>query len=340
LFRLCGKGGEVNKIYIYIIMKRTIFNLLAIGFLSLIFCNCSSTKAINGQSDYSKRRLLLRDEAISQLSYVDFADSTKNWYMPVPTGRDLQLVGNGRVLIGTGNGYEEREIATGKKVNELTSYAGTISARKLKNGNVLLAGVNWQGKKGIALVEVNAGGTVQRIISYPEFNYVRLIRETSSNTFLVTADDIVFEGDAAGNILWKVKIESAVPPHAWQAVRLADKRVVISGGYSKNLQLFSATGKLEATIGGPPEVNPNFYGGFQVLENGNYVVTNWQGHGPGHGAQGIQLLEYDQQGKLVWSWKQDAEKYSSLQGVIVLDGLDTRLMYTENEKGVLGVVKL
>ena len=93
------------------------------------------------------------------------------------------------------------------------------------------------------------------------------------------------------------------------------------------------------TITGPVEVNPNFYAGFQILRNGNYVVTNWQGHGADHGGSGIQLLEYSPEGKLVWSWKQDATKYSSLQAVIVLDGLDTNVMHVEDENGVLTPVK-
>jgi hypothetical protein len=33
---------------------------------------------------------------------------------------------------------------------------------------------------------------------------------------------------------------------------------------------------------------------------GNYVVTNWQGHGTDFGNSGIQLLEYDAAGVLVW----------------------------------------
>jgi hypothetical protein len=64
----------------------------------------------------------LRDEGLSQLAYINQANPSKNWYMPIPTGRDIQLIGNGRVLIGIDNGYEEREISTGKKVYELTLF--------------------------------------------------------------------------------------------------------------------------------------------------------------------------------------------------------------------------
>lgn len=287
----------------------------------------------------NKRQLLLRDEGLSQLSYVDLADPQKNWHLPVPAGRDLQLVGEGRVLIGTGTGYEEREILTGKKVKELTSFNGTISARRLVNGNTLLAGLNWNEKKGIVLTEVDANGNIQRVINYPQFNYVRLVRETPGGTFLVTADTAVFEGNAKGDIVWQAKITSKKRPHAWQALRLANGTTVVSSGYGGNFQIFDTQGKMITTISGPEEVNPNFYAGFQVLNNGNFIVTNWQGHGPKFGASGTQLLEYTPEGKLAWSWKQDPAKFSSLQGVIVLDGLDPDQLHVEDGEGKLAPVK-
>ena len=103
--------------------------------IALVFYNCSSTRSVATTEDYSNRRFILRDEGLSQLAFIDLANASANWYVAVPPGRDLQLVGNGRVLIGTGTGYEEREIATGKKMFELTSYPGTLSARRLRNGN-------------------------------------------------------------------------------------------------------------------------------------------------------------------------------------------------------------
>ena len=312
---------------------------LSICFVSIILFSCGSGRSVAASTDYSNRKLILRDEGLSQLSYVDLADAKNNWYLAVPAGRDLQLVGNGRVLIGTGTGFEERDIATGKKVFELTSYTGTVSARRLRNGNTLLTGLDWQEKKGITLVELDANGTQKRLVSFPEFDYVRLVRETVSGTYLITAGTSVFEADANGKILWRAKITGVEKPNAWQAMRLANGQTIVSSGYAKNFQVFSKDGALEKTITGPGEVKPNFYAGFQVLPNGNYVVTNWQGHGPKFGASGVQLLEYTSEGKLVWQWKQDAEKFSSLQGVIVLNGLDLNKLHVENSKGVLEPVK-
>ena len=314
--------------------------LILICLIALVGCSLQSCDTVHkASSSANSRKLLLRDEGLSQLSYVDLAKSDKNWYVPVPAGRDIQLVGNGRVLIGTGTGYEEREISTGNKVAEVTLFPGTQTARRLRNGNTLLAGANWQEKKGIVLIEVNKEGLVQKMLVYPGHSYVRCIRQTASGNLLVTADELVFESDPTGKIVWQATVTGLPKPHAWQALRLANGKTVVSGGYAKNFQVFSPSGQQEAIITGPADVNPNFFAGFQIMKSGNYVVTNWQGHGPKFGAIGNQILEYNPKGELVWSWKQDPEKFSSLQGIIVLDGLDTKYLHVEDDKGVLSAVK-
>ncbi|MEO5564673.1 MAG: hypothetical protein ABIR18_14605 [Chitinophagaceae bacterium] len=303
-------------------------------FLVLAFALCMSTAW--GQS----HRLLLRDEGLSQLSFVDPGNEKNNWYVPIPAGRDMQLVGRGRVLVGTGNGYEERLITTGEKVFELTSYTGTVAARRLRNGNTLLTGLNWLGKQGIVLLEVDSTGTIKTTTNFPAYPYVRLVRETTTGNFLVTADAEVFEGTAKGDIIWKVKLFGPEKPHAWQALRLSNGQTVISSGFAANFQVFGKDGKLVDSITGPANVHPHFYAGFQILKNGNMIVTNWQGHGPNFGKNGTQLLEYSPAGKLVWSWQQDATKYSSLQGVIVLDDLNLNLLHVEDSNGKLVPVKV
>ena len=185
------------------------------------------------------------------------------------------------------------------------------------------------------MLEVDKAGNTPRLINYPGFTYVRLVRETAAGNFLIAADDTIIEGNKAGAILWKARLNGRDKPHAWQALRLANGQTIVSGGYTANLQLFAADGAFMSAITGPAEVNPHFYAGFQVMENGNYVVTNWQGHGPGFGASGTQLLEYNPGGELVWSWKQYLTRFSSLQGIIVLDGLDINKRYIEDGTGVL-----
>jgi hypothetical protein len=78
----------------------------------------------------------------------------------------------------------------------------------------------------------------------------------------------------------------------------------------------------------PEKVRPFFYAMFQLLPDGNIVLANWQGHGPGFGNSGVQLLEFNSTGEIVWTWSK-AELISSLQGVLVLDGLDTTKLHDE-----------
>jgi outer membrane protein assembly factor BamB len=281
-----------------------------------------------------QHRLLLRDEGMSKISFVDESNSIV-WQVDVPAGRDLQLAGRGRILLGTANGYEEREISTGDKLKEVATWPGTIAVQRLVNGNTMLIGVNWQGKQGIILVELNGKDELTHTIVFPGFTYARLFRVTEKGTFLITADKVVFEGDENGNVIWKADVQGPDKLHAWQAMRIKGGETVVATGFAGSLQFFNSKGELVKKIGGQTEVSPHFFAGFQILSNGNYVVTNWQGHGPAFGDKGIQLLEFNVNGDLVWSYKQDPSKFSSLQGVIVLDGLNIEKLHTENEYGVL-----
>lgn len=310
---------------------------LTSSLLSALFLLIYLHAAAQPSSDkYPSRQLLLRDEGLSKLNYVDLAHPERNYFVTIPAGRDLQLVGKGRVMIGTGKGYEERDIKTGDKVAELTTFDGTIAARRLRNGHIMLVGLNWQGKKGIVLLELDQNNVVQRTINYPDFTYVRLIRETIDGNFLLTSNDLVFEGKPDGTIVWQAQLTKQVKAqHAWQAQRLSNGYTLVSGGYSANFQRFDKKGVWVDSISGPPIVNPHFFAGFQILRNGNWVVANWQGHGPDHGAGGTQILEYNPAGKLVWSWKQDPKQQSSIQGVLVLDGLDLNRLHVEDAQGRL-----
>jgi hypothetical protein len=288
-----------------------------------------------GSFDPSQRRLLLRDEGNSAVHYVDLANVANNWHESVPTGRDLQLIGGGRFLIGTDDGYQERSLDDGSIVKTVNTYPGTLAAHRLHNGNTLLSGVAFYGGQGIELVELTPEGSVARTIEYAG-DYVRLVRESREGHFLLTANQRVFEGDAQGNVLWQVTVQGSDMPHAWEALPRPGGDVLISAGYGASLQVFGADEQLKQTITGGDGVMPNFFADVQVMPTGNYVVINWQGHGPGHGDTGLQLLEYSPQGELVWFWKQDASFVSSLHSVIVLDGLDPQKLQVESpEDGIL-----
>ena len=160
--------------------------------------------------------------------------------------------------------------------------------------------------------------------------YVRLIRETAQGTWLMMNDTMIREGDRSGKLLH----EWIVPGfrHAWKAVRLPNGRTLASAGYGAFMVELDTAGavvrKFAAKEQLPATVNANFYAMFQLLPSGHIVLANWQAHGPGHGASGVQLFELDEKGAIVWQWG-DPKIMSSLQGVLVLDGLDISKLHDE-----------
>lgn len=305
----------------------------------LLFMACCCAKVVAQVSIEFPTRLIIRDEGLSLLTYVDKSESAPLWQVEVPKGRDLQLIGRGLVMIGTENGFQEREVASGRLVRDVQSFPGTIAARMLRNGNVLLTGVNWCEKTGIVLQEISPELKVVRRIHFPGFNYARLTRETPDSTFLVTADGVVFEGDCKGKILWQAKLQGKENPHAWQAIRIANGQTLVSGGYTGDLQLFSKEGLYLRSVRAADSNNARFYSGVEVMPNGRILTANWLGHGPGHAGEGHHLVEFDMEGKQQGSWPALPGRLSSIQGVIVLDGADIRYLHVEDADGVLRPLK-
>jgi hypothetical protein len=288
------------------------------------------------------------DEGLGNLICVDENDPSHNWLVPVghPLARDLQLEGGGLVLVSHDQGYAEFEIATGKKVKDVSTYHDVSSARRLPNGNLLLAGVDFDGAKKNkghnAVGDPNGRHVVVAIydptgkrLSRTTYvgDYLRLIRLTAAGTYLFSVNTVIKEADTAGHYL-APEFHADGFQHAWKAVRLPNGNTLASAGFGAFMAEFDSQQKLLRKFGGkdevPAEVHAHFYALFQLLPNGDVVLANWQNHGPGHGKEGIQLLEFNPAGKIVWEWN-NAQKltFSSLQGVLVLDGLDPSKLHDE-----------
>lgn len=278
-----------------------------------------------------EHEFLAIDEGLAHLLHIDERDSKKNWIVPTnhPQARDLQLIGGGRVLVGHDQGYSEFEIATGELRKDVATYSGVTSVRRQPNGNTLLAGVNLAGEQSVVVLEIDPAGTPTAKTVFPA-TYLRLLRQTAQGTWLMMNQDVIREADPSGRLIQ----EWAVPGlrHAWKAVRLPNGRTLASAGYGAFLLELNADGSVARRFAEkeamPAALNARFYATFQLLPNGHIVIANWQGHGPGHGASGVQLFELDQEAAIVWQWS-EASLISSLQAVLVLDGLDTSQLHDE-----------
>jgi len=203
--------------------------------------------------------------------------------------------------------------------------------------HALIAGVDLPPTKGVCVLELDENdGEIHRAI-FPS-DYVRLIRQTNEGTYLMSCNDRIREGSRDGKYLREFPVDGFY--HAWKSLRLPNGNLMVTAGYGAFVVELDSAGKILRKFGGkeqvPEKVRPFFYAMFQLLPNGNVLLANWQGHGPGFGNSGVQLLEFNPAGEIVWTWSK-ADLISSLQGVLVLDGLDTARLHDERS-GVMSPV--
>ncbi len=287
-------------------------------------------------------RFIVVDEPKRKMGYVNLDDPSKDWDLNLPNGgRDIQLIGKGKVMVGTldGNGgYYEVDIVTGKITKSVMNFGGVMSVQRLKNGNTLIMGGGLAGGRGTVVIEVKEDRSIVKKYEFPNASGGRLIRRTKAGTFLIGSsqggspdNDIMLEYTAEGKELLRLDAKGV---SAHMGLRLPNGDTVVANGHGAAVLIYDKTKKLKVTLGGKDQpgkdpVHFNYGGQFQVLNNGHFVLTNWQGHGTDSGASGRQLVEYDANGVQVWSWKQDAQRFSSIHGVLVLDNLDTNVLYDD-----------
>jgi hypothetical protein len=283
------------------------------------------------RADGIRHDFIAVDEGLQNVLRVNQLEPGHDWITPVGHARprDLQLIGAGRLLVSHEKGYEEIDLATGHRELDVATYSNVSSARRLENGNTLLAYAVEGKPMGVYVVELDRQLHEVGMTTYPG-DYVRLMRQTDRGTFLFGMNDRIAEGDGKGTFTWTAR--AAGFRHAWKALRLPNGDILASGGYGAFMVEFNSDGKIVRRFGEagtvPAEVHPYFYGTFQLLPNGDIIVGNWQGHGPGHAASGVQILEFAPNDSIVWQWS-DRTKVSSIQGVLVLDGLDTSRLHDE-----------
>lgn len=263
-----------------------------------------------------KHIFLATDESRKQLLYVNEFDPSDDWTIPLQGNRDIQVVSSERVIVSISAGYREYEVKTGKMVKEVKVGKGIRSVVRAANGHTFAAnaGTIWEldkDNKEVGSVNVKMGG------------FFRLLRLAKNGNFLFTGGvSEVKEADRTGKIIRTIELKSIAPKvkKPYFMVQQDDGNYMVSTGYDASLLVLAKDGSLIRKIGGRgtiPGINLNFFGGAEVLSNGNIMVANWTGHGARDSEKGPQVVEFDKAGKIVWKW-QDADRAGSLHGLAVI----------------------
>ena len=282
-----------------------------------------------------KHRFLAVDEARHQLVHVDQFDSSKDWTLPLPIKhRDIQLVGKNVVLLSSLEGFHEYDLAERRMLKEVKGYPGTVSARRLPDGRTILV----CNAPGVTLFELSPDGKELRKSTF-DVPTTRVVRMTPQGTILFGSANRVFEGDLEGNLLKQYTLPEGV--WAYQTVRLPSGNLLVSGGYDPRMLEVDPKGKLVKTFGpgqtgAEKDLGLHLFAGFQIIKNGHIVMSNWSGHGEDDSRKGVQLVEFDSKGRVVWTWH-DPQRAGSIDGLIVLDDLDTGVL-NDDVSSVLGPV--
>lgn len=292
------------------------------------------------RGDEIKHRFLVSDFMHHAVHYVDQTDPSKNWTLTLPElAMDLQLVGNNRLLCNRSQGYDVYDLSTRQKVDSFQSDA----AKEIRTVRRLADGRTFLGSQLGTVYEFDAQKKLTATYEMPKaITYVRMMRFTPKGTLLLAANDGAYEVSLAKGLEPEKRLIRKFtlprPRNAYMALYVPDGRLLLSGGYSKGFFTFGADGSLlkDTVLKQPEGLNNYFYAGFQVLKNGNVVLSNWTGHSEKDFKPGLKAVELDKDHAIVWSWN---ESYGgTVNNLIVLDELDTAVL-NDDACGVLGPVK-
>jgi hypothetical protein len=316
------------------VLKKLLFAVI------VLLCLLDRENAFAQQPALMKYKVIVADEGNGKVHYINLANPTEKWSIAT-SNRDMQLIGSDRLMVSVGDGYSEYNVKTGAFIKKVPTGGGVQSVFRLSEKSTFI------GADGnpASVKEVDSTGKEIRKINFALNTSIRIVRPTSKGTFLVGGKipGMMFECDSTGAVKW----EANAGGEPYMALRLPNGNTMISSGYGAQMVLVGKDANIikkfptEADKNGSDfwnKARPNFFAGFQILKNGNIVVANWEGHGGGNGNTGYQLLEIDSGlTRVVSYWKQDASLVSSLHGVLVLDSLDTKYLYSD-VNGVLSLV--
>lgn len=274
-----------------VIVKKVMFSSLVLS----MFNGCTFAES----PKLEQHRFIAVDNGANQLMLVDEKKSSNNWSVSVPRGtRDLQLIGNDKILVSHGNGASEYRLTDGKRLKVITDkYRGIQSARRLADGFTQLASIGGE----IYTVDQKGKEATRFKVNIKGID-LRLIRVIGNGNLLIGCKKprAVLEVNPVGKVVRNLPL----PGKGYKAVLLKNGHVLASTGDEVKVLELDKVGKVLSFVGGKkehPTLGLDFASGFDVLPNGHIVVSNWLGHGK-HGTA-AHLIEYSRDNKVAWKWE-------------------------------------
>lgn len=303
---------------------------VAILFLAgtLICGTASATESI-------KHEFLAVDEPRGQLHYVNEFEASKDWSVFIgQKNRDVALTKNGTCIVSMkSGGYREYALDGGKLIKEVKCGADIISIIRTDNGHTFLSNSHtvWE------LDEQDQVVKETRL----EIGGVRLMRLDNQGNFAYSSGLTCAQfanSDGEGLERLNLVLLNAGVYHPYHINQLKNGGYIITLGYGRNLLVLDQNKQVIRTvgyqgiIGRKPQTGkwPDTGEDVEVdgvllhylatsvqLDNGNIMVTNWNGHGNKDSQKGAQVIEFDLAGKIVWQWH-DPVRAGSLHGLAVI----------------------
>jgi hypothetical protein len=298
--------------------------MIRFPFLLLVFC----VPVLYAQESGIKHRFIVADYAHCSVQYIDQFDTEKNWSFKIEEILyDMQLDGTNRLICNRTKGYDVYDLTTHKLIEsvlypDIKDIVRSFCLRA--DGHVFLA------TQAGPVYEYDQKRELAAIHQMPkEFRVVRCMRLTPEGTALIASINGVYEVSLEHGLDAEKRLIRCypIPPEGRKIVKdpthpnpglqgrnpfmgqiAPDGNVVISGGYARKLFVFTREGKLlrEASMPQPPGGVDHYYSGFQILPNGNVVLSNWTGYAEKDQRHGLKLTEFGKDLQPVWTWDDPA----------------------------------
>lgn len=265
----------------------------------LIFAACLCLLWGNVSGQWRSGDFAACDYSAGRVIVVEQGEIT--WHHPAAESNDIWVLTNGNILFTNGHGVMEIS-RLGDTLFHYESQSSVFACQRLPNGNTFI-GESSAGR----LIEVSPDMRIVSSVSIlpqgqtkASDSFMRNARRLPNGNYLVAhyGPRSVKEYGPDGRVVWGIDL----PAGAHSAVRLPNGNTMVAitdGDKDPKLVEFRPDGSVawelsNRDIEGKPL---KFVSGFQCLDNGTIVLTNWIGHTGSD--QGAHLLMVDRNKKVI-----------------------------------------